>query len=50
MEFDEWIQKMKDESAVTTNVDVSSDDKIVTLSTCTSDSSVRCVVQAKKIN
>lgn len=50
VEFDEWIQKMKDESAVTTNVDVSSDDKIVTLSTCTSDSSVRCVVQAKKIN
>ncbi|MCC8051354.1 MAG: class B sortase [Clostridiales bacterium] len=47
-EFEEFLTTAMEESEVdNTNVTVSTDDKVVTLSTCTGDSSTRFVVQGK---
>ena len=48
-EFENWIQRMAAQSEIKTNVAVSGQDKVITLSTCTSSDTVRCVVLAKMI-
>lgn len=47
--YGEYLQKMKDLSLYETNVAVTTEDKIVTLSTCTKDKEVRFVVHAKRL-
>ena len=49
-EFLEWQQRRKEASAVTNDIPLYEDDYTVTLSTCTSNSSVRCVVIGKCIS
>lgn len=48
--FENYIEQMKEKSEVKFDVPVTKDDKIVTLSTCTSDDSYRFVVQGKRLN
>ena len=45
--FENWPQSR---SVKNFNVDVSGDDQIITLSTCTSDLNKRIVIHAKKVN
>lgn len=49
-EFLEWETKMQQRSEVANSVPLAQDDYSVTLSTCTSDSSVRCVVMGKLVS
>lgn len=50
-EFLEWLPKMKSNSAVDTGeISLGIKDKVMTLSTCTGDSSTRYVVQGKRLN
>ena len=49
-EFMEWEQKMQNASEVSNSVPLAEDDFTVTLSTCTSDESVRCVVLGKLVS
>ena len=50
-EFQEWLTKMKSNSAIDTgDVSLDAGDKVMTLSTCTGDSSTRYVVQGKRLN
>ena len=49
-EFLEWEKKIRGMSDVTNDVELDKDDKVVVLSTCTSDSSVRCVVIGKCVS
>ncbi|MDO4803636.1 MAG: class B sortase [Lachnospiraceae bacterium] len=49
-EFLEWETKMQSLSEVANSVPLSEDDYTVTLSTCTSDDSVRCVVMGKMVS
>ena len=44
-----FIQKMKDRSIYDFGIDVTTDDKILTLSTCYNDNGIRLVVQAKLV-
>ena len=46
----EWADKMHEQSLVPTDVELGEDDFYVTLSTCTSDSSKRCVAIAKCVS
>jgi len=48
-EFLDWEQRMKDASWVERDVALYDFDRTVTLSTCTGDSSVRCVVMGKLV-
>lgn len=48
-DFEQWIQRMAAQSEIQTNVGVTGQDKVITLSTCTSSDTVRCVVLAKMI-
>lgn len=48
-EFSQYLEKMQSLSEIDTDVEVTQDDKIITLSTCTSNSSVRFVVQGKRL-
>ncbi len=47
--FSEFITKMENRSIYDFGVDVSSDDRILTLSTCYNDKGIRTVVQAKLV-
>ena len=49
-EYNEWLTNLKNKSKKDFNIDVSSNDKIVTLSTCTDDNSGRKVVHGKLIS
>ncbi len=50
-EFQEWLTKMKSNSAIDTGeISLDAGDKVMTLSTCTGDSSTRYVVQGKRLN
>ena len=49
-EFMEWEQKMQNASEVSNSVPLAEDDFTVTLSTCTSDESIRCVVLGKLVS
>ncbi|HUM83248.1 MAG TPA: class B sortase [Lachnospiraceae bacterium] len=49
-EFLAWEQKMQGKSEVANSVPLTADDKTVTLSTCTSDSSTRCVILGKCVS
>ena len=49
-EFLEWEKKMQSQSNVKNDVPLSKSDKTVILSTCTSDSSMRCVVIGKCVS
>ncbi|MDO5701919.1 MAG: class B sortase [Lachnospiraceae bacterium] len=49
-EFLKWEEKMKEQSEVKNDVPLSAHDKTVVLSTCTSDSSMRCVVVGKCVS
>lgn len=40
-----WLEKMRESSAIETGVELKQEYRVVTLSTCTGDSSVRQVVQ-----
>ena len=44
-EFKQYLEKMKSKSDVTNDAAFTGNEKVVTLSTCTSDDKVRCVVQ-----
>ncbi|MGI6095761.1 MAG: class B sortase [Lachnospiraceae bacterium] len=48
-EFDSYVQNMKKLSEIEIATEVSQEDKVVTLSTCTGNSSVRFVVQGKRL-
>ncbi len=48
-EFIEYLYRMQDMSEKRTGVELSSDDQIVTLSTCTGNEATRFIVQGKKI-
>lgn len=48
--YEEYLEMIKERSAYDTGVDVSVQDYIITLSTCTSDDMMRYVVHAKKIS
>lgn len=48
-EFKSYLDTMKAESEIENNVELSEQDKIVTLSTCTGDTSTRFVVQGKRL-
>lgn len=47
--FETFIKKMKDRSIYNFGIDVTKDDKILTLSTCYNDNGIRLVVQAKLV-
>jgi sortase B len=50
-EFEEYLQTILSRSEIETNDEpMTQDDRIVTLSTCTGDSSTRFVVQGKRVN
>ena len=49
-QFDEFVNTLKSRSNYDFGEDLSSDDKIITLSTCTDDNNGRKVIHAKKIN
>ena len=49
-EFEQFIINLKSKSIFDFNIDVSNDDKIITLSTCSDDSNKRRVVHAKLMN
>ncbi len=49
-EFNKFINKIKSRDTKGLNVNVDSNDQVLTLSTCTSDLNKRIVVHAKKIN
>ncbi len=49
-EFLTWEKKMQSQSKVSNSIPLSENDKTVTLSTCTSDSSTRCVVLGKCVS
>ena len=48
-EFQQYLEKMKSASEIENDVQVSQNDKIVTLSTCTGNDKTRFVVQAKRL-
>lgn len=48
-EYTAWIQKMEESSVLETHVDVKSGDKVVTLSTCLSDSTDKQVIQGVRV-
>jgi len=47
--FDKWLKEMKKRSIYDFGIDVSTEDKILTLSTCYNDNGIRLVVQAKLV-
>ena len=47
--FENFIKKMKERSIYDFNVDVTTNDKLLTLSTCYNDNGIRLVVQAKLV-
>lgn len=47
--FLDWLQDMKEKSVISTETDISQGDKIVTLSTCTGNSTERQIVQGIRI-
>ena len=47
--YETFLKKMKDRSIYNFGVDVTKDDKILTLSTCYNDNGIRLVVQAKLV-
>jgi sortase B len=49
-QFGTFVQNLKDLSLYDTDVDVTSDDTMLTLSTCDGSSRERFVIHAKKIN
>ena len=46
----EWAEKMHKQSVIPTGIELKDDDYYITLSTCTSDSSKRCVAIAKCVS
>lgn len=50
-EFKDWIANMRSNSSIDTgDISLGIKDKVVTLSTCTGNSSTRYVVQGKRLN
>ena len=47
--FEEFITTMKKRSIYDFNINVTKDDKLLTLSTCYNDNGIRLVVQAKLV-
>ena len=47
-QFQQYLDSMKAQSLVDFGVDVTKEDKIITLSTCTGNDATRFVVQAKR--
>lgn len=48
-DFEDYLKRMQENSIIKTNTELTSADKIVTLSTCTASSDVRFVVQGKLV-
>ncbi len=48
-EFEDYLKRMQENSVIKTDTELTSADKIVTLSTCTASSDVRFVVQGKLV-